>query len=106
MKKYLICLFAFIALACFSLELPVPGAVTPTATEATSVTASPTPDTHCTVNTSALNLRACAGTQCTAQGWLKEGEVLTILDQQDQWLKVETQSGDTGWVHSKFCSGE
>jgi uncharacterized protein YgiM (DUF1202 family) len=39
-------------------------------------------------------------------GWLKKGDVLTILARQSQWLQVETQSQDTGWVHSKFCTGE
>ena len=116
MQKTMIWLiFALLTLACFSLELPVPGNIahTVTAVDATkaakntaTVTVSPKPSPRCMVNTTVLNLRACAGTHCTAKAWLQENEVLTILSRKDPWIHVETQSRETGWVHSKFCTGE
>jgi uncharacterized protein YgiM (DUF1202 family) len=114
LKKYLtFTFFILLSLACFSLELPVPSNVSlPATAESTKATSdlaetpSPAPIPQCIVNAITLNLRACSGTHCTAKGWLKKDDVLIILARQDQWIHVETQSHDTGWVHSKFCSGE
>jgi uncharacterized protein YgiM (DUF1202 family) len=97
--------------ACFALPVPAlnpPSAPTfeePPARKPTPKTA-PTRQRRCVVNADVLNLRACAGTRCTTRAWLKKGAVLTILSTQDQWLNVETPNRDTGWVHSKFCSGD
>lgn len=65
----------------------------------------PTPIT-CTVTADALHLRACAGTHCTVLDWLEQGEELTILDTNDDWIQVQTQIGDTGWVKGKYCGGQ
>lgn len=106
------------SLSCFILPVPATGKAalpitTPSALAARTHTHTPTRPTptptlqpRCAVNTAALNLRACAGTHCTTQNWLHEGDVLAILAHDNQWLKVETQSRQTGWVHSKFCTGE
>jgi uncharacterized protein YgiM (DUF1202 family) len=64
-----------------------------------------TPST-CIVITDALHLRACAGTHCTVLDWLEQGEELTILDTNDDWIQVRTQTGDTGWVKGKYCGGQ
>jgi uncharacterized protein YgiM (DUF1202 family) len=114
LKKYLtLTFFMLVSLACFSLELSVPGSVPlPATAESTKVTSdpaevpSPAPIPQCVVNATTLNLRVCAGTHCTAIGWLKKGDILIILARQDQWIHIETQSQDTDWVHSKFCTGE
>jgi uncharacterized protein YgiM (DUF1202 family) len=115
-RLFVIAALVSISLACF--VLPVPGGMTPvlpadTATNSrrfapstTPTLSSPTPNPTCRVNTAVLNLRACAGTHCTTRTWLREGETVTILSHQHQWLHVQTQSRDTGWVHSKFCTGE
>lgn len=63
-----------------------------------------TSNPQCVVSASVLNMRVCAGTQCTAQTWLREGEVLTVLGTQSQWMQVVTRSNITGWVHSKYCA--
>lgn len=115
-KLSFIVMLTITTLACFVLPVPAAGEVsqplqiesTQAATEAATETASPTPTINptCMVNTSALNLRACAGTHCTTQNWLHEGAVLTILARKKQWIQVKTQSGGTGWVHSKYCTGE
>ena len=60
----------------------------------------------CTVMADALHLRACAGTHCTVLDWLEQGEELTILDTNDDWIQVQTQTGDTGWVKGKYCGGQ
>lgn len=114
MKKYLIFVFVLVSLACFSLELPVPGDVSlPVVVGSANLVSdivtkmpSSTPQPQCIVNTDVLNLRVCAGTRCTTHTWLREGTVLIILARQNQWLQVETQLHTTGWVHSKFCLGE
>jgi len=60
----------------------------------------------CAVTVDALHLRACAGTHCTVLDWLEQGEELTILDTNDDWIQVQTQTGDTGWVKGKYCGGQ
>jgi uncharacterized protein YgiM (DUF1202 family) len=59
----------------------------------------------CTVLAQSLHLRECAGLQCNVLAWLSEGEVLKVLDTDQDWLNVITPAGQTGWVHSKYCGG-
>ena len=71
--------------------------------------ASPSPTltpVTCTVTADALHLRACAGTHCTVLDWLEQGEELTILDTNNDWIQVQTQTGETGWVKGKYCGGQ
>ena len=71
--------------------------------------ASPSPTTTpmtCKVMADALHLRACAGTHCMVLDWLEQGEELTVLDTKDDWIQVQTQTGDTGWVKGKYCGGQ
>ena len=60
----------------------------------------------CTVTADVLHLRACTGTHCTVLDWLEQGKELTILDANDDWIQVQTQAGDTGWVKGKYCGGQ
>ena len=76
-----------------------------TAPSQTLPSLTPTPVT-CTVRADALHLRACAGTHCTVLDWLEQGEELTILDTGNDWIQVQTQIGETGWVKAKFCGGQ
>ncbi len=59
----------------------------------------------CTVSAQSLHLRECAGLQCNVLAWLSTGEILKILDTDQDWIEVTTPSGQTGWVHSKYCGG-
>jgi len=59
----------------------------------------------CTVLAQSLHLRECAGLQCNVLAWLFAGETLDVLDAKQDWLNVKTPSGQTGWVHSKYCGG-
>lgn len=67
-----------------------------------SLTATPT---TCIVTVSALNMRACAGTHCTVLDWLEKGEELTVLESSNDWIQVQTQTEDIGWVKGKYCGG-
>ena len=59
----------------------------------------------CTVLAQSLHLRECAGLQCNVLAWLSTGEVLDVLDTDQDWIEVTTPTGQTGWVHSKYCGG-
>ena len=59
----------------------------------------------CTVSAQSLNLRKCAGLQCTVIAWLSQGDVLTVQETDHDWIKVTTPVHQTGWVHSKYCGG-
>jgi uncharacterized protein YgiM (DUF1202 family) len=59
----------------------------------------------CTVSAQSLHLRECAGLQCAVLAWLSAGDVLEVLDADQDWLNVTTPTGQTGWVHSKYCGG-
>jgi uncharacterized protein YgiM (DUF1202 family) len=61
--------------------------------------------TTCTVSAQSLHLRECAGLHCTVLAWLSVGDVLEVLDADQDWLNVTTPTGQTGWVHSKYCGG-
>jgi hypothetical protein len=37
--------------------------------------------------------------------WLSADDVLEVLDADQDWLNVTTPTGQTGWVHSKYCGG-
>ncbi len=79
-------------------------------THLATATQDPNPNSHtmpatCTVSAQSLHLRECAGLHCTVLAWLSTGEVLDVLDTDQNWLNVITPSGQTGWVHSKYCGG-
>ena len=59
----------------------------------------------CTVSAQSLNLRECAGLQCTVIAWLSQGDVLTVQETDYDWIKVTTTAGQNGWVYSKYCGG-
>ena len=59
----------------------------------------------CTVSAQSLHLRECAGLDCNVLAWLSAGDVLDVLDVDQDWLNVTTSAGQTGWVHSKYCGG-
>lgn len=61
--------------------------------------------TTCTVSAQSLHLRECAGLQCNVLAWLSAGDVLEVLDTDQDWIEVTTPAGQTGWVHSKYCGG-
>jgi uncharacterized protein YgiM (DUF1202 family) len=119
----LVLIFALMASLACSLSTPVTDgeqagvlaqAATPDHIEAENPTqtilASPTPvettEPTCTVTADVLHLRTCAGLSCAVTDWLIRGETLTILVRSGDWLQVQTQAGQTGWVYSKYCGGQ
>jgi uncharacterized protein YgiM (DUF1202 family) len=79
-------------------------------THLATATQDPDPILHtmpatCTVSAQSLHLRECAGLHCTVLAWLSTGDVLEVLDADQDWLNVTTPAGQTGWVHSKYCGG-
>jgi len=75
-----------------------------------TATPDPTTNSHtmpvtCTVSAQSLHLRECAGLHCSVLAWLSMGDVLDVLDADQDWLNVTTPTGQTGWVHSKYCGG-
>lgn len=79
-------------------------------THLATATSDPISNSHtmpvtCTVSAQSLHLRECAGLHCTVLAWLSTGDVLDVLDADQDWLNVITPSGQTGWVHSKYCGG-
>ena len=61
--------------------------------------------TACTVSAQSLNLRSCGGLHCPVIAWLSKDEALVIQEVDQNWIKVTTPAGQTGWVHSKYCGG-
>ncbi len=79
-------------------------------THLATATTDPDPNSHtmpatCTVSAQSLHLRECAGLQCNVLAWLSAGNVLEVLDTDQDWIEVTTPAGQIGWVHSKYCGG-
>jgi TonB family protein len=56
------------------------------------------------VTASALNVRRSASTDAEVVTQVKKGETLSLLADDDAWMKVRLSSGETGWVASRFVS--
>ena len=85
---------------------PIPS---PTAAQVEIPTTSPThpqpTQKVCTVTAESLHLRDSAGVDGVVIGWMKEGQSITILNDQpvDNW--IHNQAGDlTGWINSNYCT--
>ena len=79
-------------------------------THLATATQDPDPILHtmpitCTVSAQSLHLRECAGLHCNVLAWLSTGDILEVLDVDQDWLNVKTSTGQAGWVHSKYCGG-
>lgn len=79
----------------------------PTQTPQQRKTNGPTPTpAACVVSNTrglALNLRACAGMDCTIITGLMPGDQLIIAGIADDWYQVHTPTGRIGWVYSFYC---
>ena len=114
MKTFRLHLLPLMLLACSlttppSSPQPVPAQVS-NKTHLATATTDPDPISHkmpatCIVSAQTLHLRECAGLHCSVLAWLSTGEVLNVLDTDQDWIKVTTPTGQTGWVHSKYCGG-
>ena len=93
---------------------PIDGAVTTPAPTATAApTATPAPDmdvpqdgdyarVRLSSASSRLNLRASASTSSAIVAKLGHGETVRVLAASGSWVRVETASGQTGYVQSRY----
>jgi len=51
-----------------------------------------------------LNLRAEGTTKSRIITVLKKGETLTVLTRENHWVKVQTDSGEQGWVVERYIT--
>jgi TonB family protein len=56
------------------------------------------------VTASALNVRAAASTDAEIVKQVKKGEALSLLRENESWMKVRLAGGETGWVAARFVS--
>ena len=107
-------LLTLFLLACSLTTPPSPPKDMPAQVSNKTYLATATPDpnsnshtmpTTCTVSAQSLHVRECAGLDCSVLAWLSTGDVLEVLDADQDWLNVTTPIGQTGWVHSKYCGG-
>ena len=64
----------------------------------------PTQQSVCTV-TASLHVRESAGVDGVVIGWLKEGQVIRILNDQPAGNWIHIQADDlTGWINSNYCT--
>lgn len=56
------------------------------------------------VTASALNVRAGASTDAEVVKQVRKGESLSLLREDESWMKVRLASGETGWVAARFVS--
>ncbi len=55
------------------------------------------------VTAARLHLRACAERRCESLGWLRRGEIVTVLELADGWAKVRSSDLDaTGWASLRY----
>ena len=95
---------------------PIDGAVTTPAPTATAApTATPAPDAgvpqdgdyarvRLSSASSRLNLRASASTSSAIVAKLGHGETVRVLAVSGSWVRVETASGQTGYVQSRYLT--
>jgi uncharacterized protein YgiM (DUF1202 family) len=110
---YFLIMSIFFILACSLATSPVPSNAEVKkvnnvylATPSSNPTSVPsTIPTACTVSVQSLNLRSCGGLHCPVIAWLSKDDVLAVMEVGQDWIKVTTPAGQTGWVHSKYCGG-
>lgn len=113
-KKLILLLAPIFLLACgfsrsamFVTPDPIPS---PTTAQVKSPITSPTPPPHhhpitCTVTAESLHMRESPGVEGVVIGWLKAGEVVTILNDQPagNWIHIQADNL-TGWINSNYCT--
>ena len=65
----------------------------------------PSEPTTATVNADVLNVRSGKGTDTSIVGTIRNGEMVTVLDNSDAtWVKIKTSSGLEGYVHRDYLN--
>lgn len=64
-------------------------------------TATPQPTTLlASVKSGTINARSCASTDCAIVGTIMDGEIVSVISQQDNWYLVELDNKKSGYVRS------
>lgn len=58
--------------------------------------------TQATVLADSLRIRAGAGLNYKVLGGLTKGEVVTIMDNSEGWVRIQTPDGQIGWVSDRY----
>lgn len=58
-----------------------------------------------TVLAAALNLREAPSPQAPILGSLPGGSKVTVTGEEGNWLQVQSEAGEKGWVSARFLSG-
>ncbi|NIK79036.1 N-acetylmuramoyl-L-alanine amidase [Paenibacillus castaneae] len=58
--------------------------------------------TRATVLADSLRIRAGAGLKYKVLGGLTKGEAVTIIDNREGWVRIQTPDGQTGWVSDRY----
>lgn len=58
--------------------------------------------TRATVLADSLRIRAGAGLNYKVLGGLTKGEVVTIMDNSEGWVRIQTPDGQIGWVSDRY----
>lgn len=67
-----------------------------------SVQKSSAATTRATVLADSLRIRAGAGLNYKVLGGLTKGEAVTIMDNREGWVQIQTPDGQTGWVSDRY----
>lgn len=107
MRRFLL---ATCLLTAFRCAPPPPPAAAPEASPPPPAVAAPAEERvvgMMRVTASALNVRAEASTEAEVLRQVKKGEALSILREDESWVKVRLASGETGWVAAaRFVSSD
>lgn len=55
------------------------------------------------IDAGGLNLRSCDSVNCPVIDVLREGQTVTVFQDGQDWLLVQTDSAAIGWVNKDFC---
>ena len=85
-----------------NLEFTRAATPTPTHTATPIPTATPPPPQVAMVSVETLNVRQCAGTNCTIVARARRGNCFTVIDQarvgNSPWFRILDSSNQTGWI--------
>ena len=60
---------------------------------------------HFVVKVKSLNIRKAPGTQARIVGKAEYGQLLQTLERREDWVRVRSETGVTGWVASGYLWG-
>lgn len=78
------------------------GVVTASVTDQDSNVQKSSAATRATVLADSLRIRAGAGLNYKVLGGLTKGETVTIIDNREGWVQIQTTDGQTGWVSDRY----